>query len=252
MKHTLTRLSLLLLAVALLLPLAACKPTEPEPQEKEVWLCYSRQVYGVEPYQEFDYYDEYGNRIKNERKYPNGKVTVWLYEYDQNHNLIRRSVDTGKGEPFVQLICTYDENGRLVEERNINAQGESVYTYQYDQQGRRLSRSYKDEVVEVYTYEADGSYRVGKPGNTTIYALYNADGRVLERHNDSATKALYTYNDAGILLEEVTYNGETVNTRTKYYLDEHGNAIKVTRQPGEGEETVSSESEYRLYTVKVK
>ena len=40
--------------------------------------------------------------------------------------------------------------------------------------------------------------------------------------------------------------------KTVYYLDENGNAIKISQVNSQGIETVMGEYEYKLYTVKTK
>lgn len=56
---------------------------------------------------------------------------TWLYEYDDNQNLTQRSVDTGDGTPFVQLINTYDENGNPSKVIKIFDSGEETLLGEY-------------------------------------------------------------------------------------------------------------------------
>ena len=76
----------------------------------------------------------------------------------QNHHLIKRTVDSGDGTPFVQLIQTWDENGRLIKKEEMG----SVITYQYDEQGRLLRElaGESETVSKIYIYYEDGSYKV--------------------------------------------------------------------------------------------
>lgn len=236
--------------IALIIACSACNDNLPT--EKQIWLPYTT-VDLREACKKTHYYDEYGNEIKTVKEdlYGNLKAT-WLYEYDDNHNLIKKSVDTGDGIPFVQLIQTYDDNGNLIEKREISTSSETVSTFKYDEQNRCISKSIGNEIIETYTYEADGSYKVQKVNSANEYSLYGADGKILERHLSSGSKWVYRYNENGILLECATYSGDNIIRTTAYHLDEYGNAVKVTEVRSSGIEEVLGEYEYKQYTVKVK
>ena len=222
------------------------------PTEQQMWLPYTMLDYSENCKRTY-YYDEYGNEIKATKEDFNGNIqATWLYEYDDNQNLIKRSVDTGNGEPFVQLIQIYDDKGNLIEKREITTSFESVSTYRYDKQNRLISRSNGGQIVETYTYEADGSYKIQKANNVDEYSVYGTDGKIQESHFGSNMKKVYFYNDEGVLVECVTYSGENITQKTVYYLDDNGNAIKISQVNASGNETVMVECEYKLYTIKVK
>lgn len=263
MKERFIKISALAFAMTLLLTLASCHDTpdmgsafesntaETIPTEKQVWLPCTSFDYGENVKYTY-YYDEYGNEIKTTKEKANGELSAtWFSEYDRNHNLVKKTVDTGDGTPFVQLIQTYDENGNLMERHEFTTSSERIYTYQYDEQNRVLSKS-SGQTVEIYTYAEDGSYKVQKVNKPDEYRLYNKDGKMTEEHFGKDSKWVYSYNADGILVELVSYSGNDVAWRMVYYLDEHGNAVKVTYVSSSGEETVLSEYEYQLYTVKVK
>lgn len=202
-------------------------------------------------------YNEYGNVTKSTQESMNGEVIATrLFEYDDNQNLTKRTVDTGDGTPFVQLVQTYDDKGNLLEKHDFTQSGDTVNeivrTYQYDEQNRVISVKRGDEVTETYTYEADGSYKIQSASDPDAYSLYNKDGKIIERQLFASSKVIFTYDDDGNLTESTTYSDNEMTEKQVYQLDEHGNAIKVTRVSASGEETVLIEYEYKQYTVKTK
>jgi len=228
------------------------KNADPSTNEQQVWLPYTMLDH-FENCKRTYYYDEYGNEIKVTKEDLNGNIqATWLSEYDDNQNLIKRSVDTGKGEPFVQLIQIYNDKGNLIEKREINLSGESVYTYQYNEQNRCISKSSGGQIVETYIYEADGSYKVQKANNANEYSLYRADGKIQVRYFGSNMKAEYSYNDESALVECTTYSGEDITQKQIYHFDDNGNLIKIIQTDASGHETVVGEYEHKLYTVKAK
>lgn len=257
MKRTLIALLVLACTCILTFTFAACgngnnQNADSSTTEQQVWLPYTVLDYSENCKRTY-YYDEYGNEIKMTKEDLNGHIqATWLSEYDDNQNLIKRSVDTGNGEPFVQLIQTYDGKGNLIEKREISTSSESVFTYQYDEQNKLISRSNGGQIVETYIYEADGSYKVQKANRADEYSIYSADGKIQERHSGSNMKWVYLYNDDGILVECATYSGENITQKTVYHLDDNGNAIKISQVNASGHETVMGEYEYKLYTIQVK
>jgi len=225
---------------------------DPSPTEQQIWLPYTEINY-FDNCKHTYYYDEYGNEIKKTKEDWTGNIqAAWLYEYDDNQNLIKRSVDTGDGTPFVQLIQTYDDKGNLIEKREIGLSSESVYTYQYDEQNRLISRINGEQIIETYTYEADGSYKVQNAKDADAYRIYRADGKILVLHSGSNMKVEYSYNDDDVLVGCAIYSGENITEKQIYHFDDNGNPIKLSKVYASGEETVMAEFEYKQYTVKVK
>lgn len=258
MKIISIKLLALVLACVFALSFVACdKETvqndNPFPTEKQVYLCYTMIDYHEKCTRTY-YYDEYGNELKTVKEDMRGNfLAEWISEYDDNQNLIKTSVvDTKNGEPFVQLIQSYDDKGNLIESRHFSTHDETVYTYQYDEQNRVMSRSSNGTLIETYTYEPDGSYKIQSVNIADIYSVYRADGKIELRQSGPFTKSVFIYNDEGFLVECINYYKEIMNRKTVYYLDENGNTIKVSQVNSQGIETVMGEYEYKLYTVKTK
>lgn len=263
MKHKFIKSTVFIFAITFVLTLISCtlKPNnsssdstaeENVPKEKEIYLPYTLLDHSENCKRTY-YYNEYGNEIKTTKENLNGELlATWLYEYDENQNLIKRTVDTGDGTPFVQLIQIYDDKGNLLEQREYTTNGETVSTYQYDDQNRVISKKRGETVIETYIYAEDGSYTVQSASDPDVYRHYNKDGKITERHLTATTKVIYAYNIDGVLTEAVTYSGNDIAGKQVYQLDEHGNPIKVIQVSSSGAESVLGEYEYKRYTVKVK
>ena len=255
MKNVLKRLLSLALVAILIVALVACNDgaddqNGEEPTEKTVWLVYTRTDEEGNVYT-YDY-NEYGNEIRCTQKDPTGTVVAtWINEYDENQNLTKTSVDTGKGEPFVQQILTYDENGRLKTMQTFTAYGEALCRYQYDAQNRLVAERRDGKDINVYIYEADGSYKVQDAQNEGNYSLYDKNGNIQESQ-DYNVRTVYIYNDKGVLVETVTYVGESVSSRVVRELDANGNVAKSFYVTASGNRSLLSEYEHRQYTVKTK
>ena len=260
MKANVCKALALILALTSLSLFAGCttlgqpseqQSTEQPITEKQVWLMTKSYVYSEGTIGTHTY-DEYGNEIRNEcvNIYDGSFRAAWIYEYDQNHHLIKRTVDTGDGTPFVQLIQTWDENGRLIKKEEMG----SVITYQYDEQGRLLRElaGESETVSKIYIYYEDGSYKVESVSDPeNHYSIYNRFGKVTERRSYGST-SIYVYTEDGILTEYRGYSSEGVMTQQYFYeSDVHGNMIKIYREGRDGEQDVMEEYEYELFTVKV-
>ncbi|MBQ7336085.1 MAG: hypothetical protein IJW92_06405 [Clostridia bacterium] len=114
-KKTFVKYCSLIFTIVLVFTFIACESNpndqnensstdENAPTERQIWLPYAMLDHSENCIRRY-YYDEYGNEIKTTKEDLNGNLQgTWLYEYDDNQNLIKRSVDTGDGTPFIQLI----------------------------------------------------------------------------------------------------------------------------------------------------
>ncbi len=245
----------LILAIIMVASFAGCDSNSDNknstPEEKQVWLLYKQKHVSHDSEATY-YYNEYGNVIKIVYSDKSGNwQSEHTNEYDENQNLIKTTVDTGDGTPFVQLIQAYDDKGNLIERRELVG-GEAVYTYQYDEQNRRISTSSDGRIIETYTYESDGSYKLQETGFPDEYVLYHSNGRIKEIVSSTSMRTIYTYNENWVLLDIAWYRDDVLYKRKVYTLDENGNPAKCTEINSLGAETVLYETEYKLYTVKTK
>lgn len=175
-----------------------------------------------------------GDRILREITYSGQSVNYADHTYDASGNLLHRCVtllDTMRVDEW----NTYDEKGRLLENRTEN-------TY-LDGEGRASSSQ------TTYTYDADGRGTAvcraggGIMASSTETSLLDADGRVIWKElvfgDAPAMQAEYTYDANGELTRSVvTSDGEqTVNELRRQY-DADGNCIRCdTYQNGVWETT---------------
>jgi RHS repeat-associated protein len=129
------------------------------------------------------------------------------YTYDQIGNL------TGITSNINQ---SFDWEGRRLIEHSI---GGTTYTYTYNDQGIRTSRS---DGTDTTTYFLDGSLvLLEKTGNDVIYYTYDADGSILSM-NYLGDEYFYIKNLQGDIIEVVDASGTTV---AKYRYDAWGNIV---------------------------
>ena len=123
-------------------------------------------------------YDEEGRLVKELR----GKET-WTYTYDENGNLISEF----QGDRTFNNTYTFDENGRVLTKKSVNA--DTNYTMLYS-----------------YTYNEDGTIATEtQTSDTSVYVItykYDDNGRVVEetsvkKGESSGMTTKYTYGIVG-------------------------------------------------------
>ena len=140
-------------------------------------------------------------------------LTVWLLSEYRTESGNDNSVDS----------YIYDAQGNTVEFIRKENGTEIRYTYSYDEQGH---------IVETVRY------RFGKPANRES-TTYDHNGNKTEWVNIDAfenkvlQKEIYTYNDAGTLIEE-RYEDEDGVSTTVYTYDTHGNLAEYIYTKSDG------------------
>ena len=130
-----------------------------------------------------------------------------IYAYDSIGNLLSITSDTNQ---------SFDWEGRRLIEHSV---GGSTYTYTYNDQGIRTSKSNGTTTTE---YFLDGSLVLfEKTGNDVIYYTYDVDGSLLSM-NYNSDEYFYIKNLQGDIIEIVNASGNTVAT---YRYDAWGNVI---------------------------
>ena len=145
---------------------------------------------------------------------------------------------------------TYDEQGRLLEERFTNAYYTHFTSYTYDGHGNviKMSRGHSDKVeyYEEYTYDEKGNLLTEthfskdpnaadlpvelpfRPELAYAYA-YDEEGRVIRKERtceDDKQVMEYRYDNAGLLLEERFTQNEGATVVTAYVYDEAGRILR--------------------------
>lgn len=157
-------------------------------------------------------YDSKGNLMQQAVTY-NGTKYTYDYTYDENTNLIN-AVNSVEGVAVAFHDYVYDENGVLI--RESYKEGDVVYydyEHSYDANGNQIKSVFKatdGDHVYTYTYNEEGK-------------LVNESGSVPSGH---WYNIVYTYDTDGNLMQEVyTEDGEFGFT-TDYTYDSVGNCIK--------------------------
>ena len=157
--------------------------------------------------------------------------------YDENGNLIRVdyiAISKSGNEQRYHRTYEYNDVGQLVRHEY---QGKYCWTYEYN--------ASKNQVIEYYTFDGDL--------HRTITSTYVA-GLVVKEYidfGDSHNEVSYTYDENGMLVEEITVSSKSEYVyRDTYVYDENGNLIveKEYTIYGNGE-TSCSETTYTYSTV---
>lgn len=184
-------------------------------------------------------YDEQGNILENRSSYIYDDESYEAYSitintYDEAGNLIV-SVCEGSdpaNDWKYQSVYTYDEAGNLIEQVDTHDDGDIITdTWTYDEAGNLIT--------SITHYNMDGWYTY------TTENTYNADGLLIEElHRDecehdedylSSYRIIYTYDEAGRLIEEIYEEQDTDIYRTVYHYDSNGNLVQVLEYYDEDE-----------------
>ncbi|MEW4286212.1 DNRLRE domain-containing protein [Priestia koreensis] len=153
-------------------------------------------------------YDSVGNRI-SKSVIKSGSTTT-SYDYNDANQLV--SVD---GTTY-----TYDANG------NLQSDGSNTYVYNTFNQLEEVKDS-QGQTIATYTYDEDGKRVSSTTSSGTVKYFYDGD------------KVLYETDGSNNVLREYTYDNDghpstiTTNGNTYYYLyNGHGDVIALTDESG--------------------
>lgn len=165
-------------------------------------------------------YDSKGNLTQQAVTY-NGTLMAYDYTYNDENRLIRADYSV-EGVVLTFNGYVYDESGLLI--RESYTEGEVVhYDYEnsYDANGNRIKSEFKaqdGDYVYVYSYNDEGRL-VNEQGTVPGDYWYNVD---------------YTYNADGQLTQEVYTDNEESRYTTDYTYDNAGNCIKEETNGSDG------------------
>lgn len=173
-------------------------------------------------------YDENNQRIKEE--FYNSDLTLRdyrLFQYDKTGQLTEERYFFDAGDAFEKRTYTYDDSGHKTVENRFDAEGTHTYRmrYRYDERGNRLEenndlnlRYQGRHSVVKYTYDAHDK--------KTMEYKETQEGELSE-------KILFSYDSAGLLLEETWFdNEETLTLKKTMQYDGKGRLFKETRENG--------------------
>ena len=217
MKKWIPLFALLLISAVLFAACGGSDPSIPDAssiaasQGEPIWALVEEQgPLGTYTYTDYKL-DRNGNVLSysyGENGSPTHKVTQTFFE----NGLLESKLDESS-YGYDLLYCTYDEKGVLIEEEwesdfSVQNGKDFVYTYEYDENGRAISRHSEAQHAE---YVMDETYE------------YNAKGQLIKRTEKSETSAYeitLTYDENGNLAREQSVNLDTGSVNDTYYTCE--------------------------------
>ena len=179
------------------------------------------------------YYNKQEELVKIENVLPNNENTFWLYEYDRNGLLTKKTLREVTGKEDWSKY-EYDENGQRIKEYTSAG---AVNTYSYDEYDRlskiHYNLNYTSEDV-FYLYDSMDldkiKYEKKFDGNGLVYNLeykYDQTGLVVEKDLIDGNFIIYNtgpweqfeYNADGQKTRYIKYNRELFN-QDRYLVEE--------------------------------
>ena len=187
--------------------------------EKEITVSSGTGSSGEEVREVTYTYDENGRLLRHEDLSPYNHTLV-ENTYDQRGYMVR---STYSYSDMVSYTTEYvrDEEGNILQEKCINADGTERYSYEYTYENGRTS-------TEIYV---NGDYR-----SVSTYT-YDDNGNLLVRSTDSNdwdSESRYTYNEEGRQTSYTYYNGADLFTTT-YTYDEEGRRLHTEYSSPDGD-----------------
>lgn len=179
-----------------------------------------------------------------EEVWVNTKITVYDSEdtsvtprtmtemtYDEEGRLLTKYVTdyVMAQEPFVKETeeYEYDANGNILKSLSINeVYGSSRYeTYRYDEKGNKTVYMGDDSTVVFYEYDGNGLL-VAERAHIADPAAMGDRTWAMDNPGDVRKEVLYTYNDAGQLIEKREPSDHFEDNWFEYSYDDVGNLIE--------------------------
>ena len=179
-----------------------------------------------------------------EEVWVNTKITVYDSEdtsatprtmtemtYDEEGRLLTKYVTdyVMAQEPFVKETeeYEYDANGNILKSLSINeVYGSSRYeTYRYDENGNKTVYMGDDSTVVFYEYDGNGLL-VAERAHMADPAAMGDRTWAMDNPGDVRMEILYTYNDAGQLIEKREPSDYFEDNWFEYFYDDAGNLIE--------------------------
>ena len=189
------------------------------------------------------------------------RTTGYTYTYNAEGKLIQETYLSADGSTRVNLTCTYDQSGHLVQEIQYLLGEARETNYTYDANGNLLKKEYNSKFglyTSEYTYDANGkklTYKYSEDEALVSSSVYTYDvsgNLTLEtctyvgdsgRPDGYVQTTTYTYDANGNMLsEEFVSDGELYYT-IEWTYDANGNLIRMMESVDDGE-TEGFELEY--------
>ncbi len=194
---------------------------------------------GTERYRYDLTYDENGF-LKEQKGYKFGELsTVLSYVYDKVGNRTQNLQHSPDGKLLIHQKRIFDEKGQNTELYNRNRDNGTFYkaaTYEYNSEGKYSRTYYYNDAEQLVRISESKHQRTKKGYRVKIYETlgnqrrslilinsYNDQGLILERNRLSRKERLvYTYDNDGNLIEEVSYSNDIPSSMLKYVYSKFG------------------------------
>ena len=139
------------------------------------------------------YHTSNGNFSKAEKDSDgDGKIdTTYTYEYNSKNQLIKDTMIYSDGMGKVIKAYNYNSKGNLINEKTDsdgNGTYETVYTFTYDSEGKRIRQSFNTSNNTVsFEYDSEGKLIRSKSASSTTIFAYNSDGSLYSAGNSYYT-----------------------------------------------------------------
>lgn len=128
-----------------------------------------------------------------------------------------------------ETVYNYDKNAPLtVQNEMIDSEG-NVTSFEFNEHGLLLKRSYQDETAETFEYNPTGrpTLKTYRDGSSESF-IYDKNGRLLKKTDSFGVEHGYLYNQDGTPLRIIDSDGNNED----FEWDKHLRLVKHTRKDG--------------------
>lgn len=188
-------------------------------------------------------YDDRGNRIEESRYDSNGELVYKnTYQYDLRGNQVEKVVHDYRGKPEFRINTLYNEHGDVLKITktyiSLPAPAKTLVENSYDDQGRLI-----EERMSNLTGPVRIVHRYDKAGNKIESGMYASKKRMLERET-------YMYDEKGRMTENSIFEGQDfLRIKISMSYDDKGHLIMKSRYSTDGQllERETHEFEYDTF-----
>jgi hypothetical protein len=141
-------------------------------------------IYGLDGSLDWKYtykYDDKGNKIEENRHYPDGPGGKTTYKYDYKGNMIEENEYTASEKWWSKNTYKYDNEGNIIESGSYYKSDSILYQitiYQYDNEGNLIEENEYDSTgTYVYPYRQK-TYKYDDAGNVIEKRYYGFDNNL--------------------------------------------------------------------------